>query len=288
MQVVRFEAPAAFAAEAEPYLLQHEAAHCLPLGIVGGLVHHPDPAAPRPYLALVRDGARIAGIAVMTPPFNLVLSLPVDDLLADDIARLFAEDLHQQRRDVSGVLGRVDMAGVFADGWRALTGGAAHLTMRERIYELTAVTPPRAASGRYRLATTDDRSLLIEWMDAFHAEALPGPESDSAEWVDRALATPTRTLALWEDDGGPVSLASAGNPTAHGVRVGPVYTPPERRGRGYASACVAELSQRLLDSGRQFCFLFTDLANPTSNHIYQTIGYRPVMDVVVQRFDAQT
>jgi predicted GNAT family acetyltransferase len=74
-------------------------------------------------------------------------------------------------------------------------------------------------------------------------------------------------------------MAGSTGPTPHGIRIGAVYTPPEYRQRGYASACVAYLSQMMLDSGRKFCFLFTDLSNPTSNHIYQQIGYEPVCDV---------
>jgi predicted GNAT family acetyltransferase len=97
--------------------------------------------------------------------------------------------------------------------------------------------------------------------------------------VERALASEHRQLWFWTVDGEPVALAGAGNPTLNGVRIGPVYTPPERRKRGYASALVAHLSQHLLDSGHRFCFLFTDLNNPTSNHIYQDVGYRPVSDV---------
>jgi predicted GNAT family acetyltransferase len=83
---------------------------------------------------------------------------------------------------------------------------------------------------------------------------------------------------LWEHDE-PVSLAGYGGPTPSGIRIGPVYTPPELRGRGYATVLTAELSRLLLQGGRRFCFLFTDLANPTSNSIYQRIGYRPVADV---------
>ncbi|MCA9556723.1 MAG: GNAT family N-acetyltransferase, partial [Myxococcales bacterium] len=91
-------------------------------------------------------------------------------------------------------------------------------------------------------------------------------------------------LWVWED-GEAVSMAAAVSPTPHGVRVNFVYTPPERRGRGYASACVAALSQAQLDAGRQFCFLYTDLANPTSNAIYQRIGYRPVTDALQLGFE---
>ncbi|MBA3236059.1 MAG: GNAT family N-acetyltransferase, partial [Chloroflexi bacterium] len=93
-----------------------------------------------------------------------------------------------------------------------------------------------------------------------------------------------RTLHLWVD-GEPVSLCGVGGPTPNGIRIGPVYTPPAIRGRGYASALVAAVSQAEIDAGKRFCFLFTDLANPTSNHIYQTIGYEPVRDVDAYVFE---
>ncbi len=92
---------------------------------------------------------------------------------------------------------------------------------------------------------------------------------------------------LW-DDGGPVSMAFRARPTPHGYTVTGVYTPPELRGRGYASACVAALSQRLLESGKQFCNLFTDLANPVSNSIYMKIGYKPVCDFTEYCFTGNT
>ena len=101
--------------------------------------------------------------------------------------------------------------------------------------------------------------------------------------VDYRLSSPSAGILLWEDGGEPVSLAGWGGPTPNGIRIGPVYTPPELRGRGYATALSAELSQRLLDGrlfegGRRFCFLYTDLANPTSNAIYERIGYRRVAE----------
>ena len=93
-----------------------------------------------------------------------------------------------------------------------------------------------------------------------------------------------RVAYLWEDAGEVVAFAGVGGQTPRGIRIGPVYTPPDRRGRGYASNLVAAVTQLQLDSGRRFCFLFTNLANPTSNHIYQAIGYAPVVDVDLYRF----
>ncbi len=136
------------------------------------------------------------------------------------------------------------------------------------------------------MATANDRELAVRWVVAFADEALHegGPGRDRAEVMfDHRLSSPTSGILLWEDGGEPQSLAGWGGATPNGIRVGPVYTPPELRGRGYATALSAELSQRLLDGrlfegGRRFCFLYTDLANPTSNAIYERIGYRRVAE----------
>jgi predicted GNAT family acetyltransferase len=103
--------------------------------------------------------------------------------------------------------------------------------------------------------------------------------------VDARLFEGRGTAYLWENEAGtPVAMASASGPTPHGIRIGGVYTPPELRGRGYASSAVAALSARLLDEGRRLCFLFTDASNPTSNSIYRRIGYEQVAEVVELRF----
>jgi predicted GNAT family acetyltransferase len=122
---------------------------------------------------------------------------------------------------------------------------------------------------------------VLGWLDAFAAEALPheGPDLDNADWLERRLVDPDGELLLWIDEGTPVSLAAAGGATPSGLRVGPVYTPPQRRGRGYASAVTAAVSAGALARGWEYCFLFTDLANPTSNRIYRRLGYEPVCDV---------
>ena len=144
------------------------------------------------------------------------------------------------------------------------------------VFALERVEPVPGAAGAPRDATQADRPLLLEWMVAFGNEALaeedPG-RTEAVGMVDDRLDSPHGGFLIWEDGGDVVSIAGYGGPTPNGIRIGPVYTPPELRGRGYATALVADLSQRLLDSGRRFCFLFTDLANPTSNAIYERIGY---------------
>jgi predicted GNAT family acetyltransferase len=126
--------------------------------------------------------------------------------------------------------------------------------------------------------TEADRKLLTEWFMAFTKEALGediGPQG-AGRSLDAYLGT--EGLYLWED-GQAVSIAGRSRPTPNGTTVNYVYTPPQHRNRGYASACVAALSQLLLDEGYRYCFLFTDLANPTSNKIYRAVGYEPVCDV---------
>jgi predicted GNAT family acetyltransferase len=135
-------------------------------------------------------------------------------------------------------------------------------------------------------ATVAHRPLIIEWLRAFNLEAMgTEPTQDLERAADRGINGVGRELWLWVDEGRPVSLTGVGGLTPRGIRVGPVYTPPEGRARGYASNLVAGVSQRQLDAGRQFVFLFTDLANPTANHIYQAIGYEPVVDMDEYSFD---
>ena len=182
------------------------------------------------------------------------------------------------------MLGPVEHVRAFVEARAALGGPPGALEMSERIYRLTEVQPAASCPGRARPATLDDRDLVIAWLEAFRREAFG--EADPGSVVadaDRWLARRGRSLHLWED-GDVVSLAGTGGRTPNGIRIGPVYTPPDARRRGYASALVAAISQAELDAGRRFCFLFTDLANPTANHIYQAIGYAPVRDVEAYAF----
>ena len=129
----------------------------------------------------------------------------------------------------------------------------------------------------------EDEELVLEWYANFHRDGL-GDDPDPSRVKKQVLRYMNaeklyRGLMIWDLDGKPVSMAGYSGPTPNGIRIGAVYTPPDLRRKGYASACTAGLSQHLLDLGFQFCFLFTDLLNPTSNHIYQQIGFEPVCDV---------
>ena len=159
--------------------------------------------------------------------------------------------------------------------------------VRQGIYALETVVPPAAPRGRAREATPVDRPLLVRWWGEFGVEALGALEQDDEQngrSVDHRLTAPGNGIALWEVDGEPVCAVGYGSPTPTGVRIGPVYTPPAHRGRGYASALTAHVSAEQLAGGRSFCFLYTDLANPTSNKIYVAIGYRRVCDSIQYAF----
>ena len=156
-----------------------------------------------------------------------------------------------------------------------------------RIYKLEQVTQVDGAPGELRPAHPEDEKLMVEWFSNFNRdiwEEEPDPASVDIQVQRYLTAEPKmRGLMFWEIEGKPVSMAGYAGPTPNGIRIGAVYTPTALRRKGYASACTAALSQYLLDSGYQFCFLFTDLMNPTSNKIYQQIGYGAVCDV--DRYD---
>ena len=277
MEVVRFVDAEGFFAEAEPLLLTDEAAHNLILGIAGNVR---DGFYKDFRLWLVRDGGDVVGAALRTPPYNLILARPRSSEALAALAEALAEE------DLPGVVGVQPEATEFADLWSQLAGRSARTNMRQGVYSLERVERPPAAAGSARVATQDDRDLVVRWWIAFLDEALhegvPGREH-AEENVDHRLSSPSAGILLWDEGSEVVSAAGWGGRTPNGIRIGPVYTPPELRGRGYATALTADLSQRLLDGrlfdgGRRFCFLYTDLANPTSNAIYERIGYRRVAE----------
>jgi predicted GNAT family acetyltransferase len=269
----------AFLAAAGDFLVAREAEHNLILGICSNIQLGIRPATDPVDFRVVRDAGQVVLAAIRTPPYNLVLS-EVDQ---GDAVPALAENLAGS--DQVGVLGPTGHAGSFAQHWCAEAGRTPILELRERIFRLTVVRPlPSPPPGQLRTAGPEDRDVVVAWFRAFASEALPASAPElPVDAIDRRIAL--GGVFLW-DDGGPVSLTVVGSRTPNGARVGPVYTPPERRGQGYASACVAGASQVQLDAGRTFVFLFTDLANPTSNHIYQAIGYEPIRDIDSWRFEA--
>ena len=186
--------------------------------------------------------------------------------------------------DLPAVAGTDKVAEVFAAEWQRLTGVTPRVTGRQRLYRLGTLTPPDPpAPGAGRIAGTRDRDVLVAWVTAFHEEIGEDPRR-SAEIVDDKLSY--GGLLLWENAGRPVAMAGLTQPAAGMVRVMAVYTPPEHRARGYAGAATVAVTRAALDAGATDVVLFTDLANPTSNALYQRLGYTPIEDRRTVEFPA--
>ena len=279
MRLNRYTRVADFLAAAGEFLTDREAEHNLILGISSAIAGGAR-SEPPPYLAAIHNGGKVVMAALRTPPFNLVLS-EVDDEAA---LALLAQDLAGS--ELPGVVGPPAASRDFADRWVAAKGGAWTVLMDERVYRLTEVRPPRPAPGSWRLAVAGDRDLLAGWLFDFGLEALGEEDRERvAIGLDEWEAGTGRRFWLWESGGEPVTMVGAGGETPNGIRIGPVYTPPEHRGRGFASNLTAVVSQLLLDEGRRYCFLYANQANETAIRIYQAIGYEPVTDAVMLRFE---
>jgi hypothetical protein len=231
----------------------------------------PPPMPERCTFASLEDAAgEVVGTAFRTPPNALVLS----GMPAEAIEPLVAA-IERHDPTLDAVMGPTASADAFGERWCARAGTEPRGIMHEGVYALETLSEPRWASGALREAGADDKPLLAAWLRAFAVDAhLPALDVDPLALAERHLAA--RALFLWEDGGRPVAMAARSGTTPNGARLGAVYTPRELRGRGYASSCTAALTRHLLGEGRRFCFLFTDLANPTSNGIYRRLGYRQV------------
>lgn len=249
------------------------------LGVVLRLAEGHTYGSEAPFLGFVEDHGNLVLLAVRTPPHNLLVWTGAEGGGALDVV---VEHFVRRRILLPGVHGRTESAGPFARIWSARTGMSARTTMQQRLYRLTAVRSIPGVPGAARLATLGDLPRLEAWARSFVAEAASDAAfSDVRLVVERMIEC--RDLLVW-DDHGPASMAAAVRPTPRGCSIGFVYTPPDRRARGYATACVAALSRRILKSGKTFCTLFTDMANPTSNAIYQRIGYEALGDFLEVRF----
>jgi GNAT superfamily N-acetyltransferase len=279
MRIVIPETTEAFLEQAEPLLAADEARNNLAFGVAATIIARPD-LYPEVRLWLVESAGTTVAAALRTPPFNLILPRPLDDAGLEALAAGIDDEL-------PGVTGGLPEAELFAEAWSARAFGRPRVSVAQGIYALDHVVPVTGVPGGMRAAGPDDRALVRAWFRAFIAEALPTrgrPTHAEAEaHLERSLdirlgEDKQSGICLWDHEGDVVSLAAFGGETPNGMRIGPVYTPPEQRGRGYASALTAALSAQLLASGRRFCFLYTDLGNPTSNRIYRAIGYEHVCD----------
>lgn len=224
----------------------------------------------------VEDDQEVVATAQHTPPHGAYLSTGPAEAM-----RTLARTLWRLRPGLPGVTGMDTAPQEFATEWSRLGGPQATPAMRLGLYAADEVSIPSGITGRLRLATGGDASLLRGWTNRFVAEA--GATSTGNDEVGPRVDA--GLLFVWEVDGAVVSMAAVSVAQGGVSRVSLVYTPAENRRRGFASACVASLTARELAAPGRTCMLFTDLANPTSNGIYQAVGYRRVGDAATLRFD---
>jgi predicted GNAT family acetyltransferase len=275
MSICRHSTAGDFLRRAQPWLQLAEAENNLVLGIARRSSRIPATDTADSYWATVEFDDMVAGAAFRTFPHNLALTQ-----LPTDAVSLLVADVWQRYTSIPGLSGPREAAAQSADVWCARSGERWREHLNLRIHKLTEVAAlPNRASGCLRPGTDADLTLATAWMSRFiddvHATHIA---PTLGEQLVRA-----RQLFFW-DDGGPRSMVGSSRDTPRGACINAVYTPPEHRRRGYATAAVVALSQTLLNSGKQFCCLYTDLANPTSNAIYRRIGYAPIQDAIEIEF----
>lgn len=236
---------------------------------------------------VARNAAGIAGVAVYGGPYNMLLSHIEDDAAPAAMAGAVVE----RGIAIPGVMGLVPHSRRFADAWVARTGGEVTPGMAQRILAAATVTQPENVPGRARMMAGNDRQTVLDWFTAFRIEAEGVTPEEAGKTVESLLDPPDRTAGnvIWEDAAGvPVSVARYKRPTPHGISIGPVYTPPAQRRRGYAAAVTAAATRLCLEQGFLFVCLYTVASNATANHVYESIGYRFVAESMIYRLAVGT
>ncbi len=260
------------------YLEQNECENNLPIGLAYRLAEDPYYyTSELPLLLSILEQGRVVGVVVMTPPKRIILSR-IDTDIQTAIVPL-VRYLRGIDGQIPGVVGPAAAAQAFAECWvEDMPGVSVKLSKRMRVFEARSVANLPLSPGKMRFARMDDHSLMAQWIVAF-SETIGEPVNfeDAKNRAEKLIKD--QQLYVW-DNGGPVSIAGVSRPMRNGTTIGPVYTPPEHRGKGYATSCVLLLTKKLLSDGYSFCSLYTDLSNPTSNSIYIKIGYVPIGDAL--------
>ena len=252
------------------------------LGAVAALANEESKAGEIAYLAAVREGSGSPVLnAFSAVRGNLVFSATRSGQREAAVS-LIAHDLASRGIRLPGAFGEQELVGEFVRAWTALTRCTVRPLLTQTLHVLRALVPIRHAPGWLRQATGSDLDLITEWSHAFLREALGKTDQAAAQRSARTRIA-AHELFLWED-GRPVCMAGRARATRHGIAINQVYTPPSARRRGYATACVAELTRQLLADGYAFCTLYADVANNESNSIYTRLGYEPIARSAVFEF----
>jgi len=262
--------PRGFLDGAADYLREHEDRCNLVFGLALARVHL-ERWEEGVLFATVETAGDVVGCVMRTPPHKAIVTA-----LPEEAAPVVAAGLSERYAALPAILGPTSAAERVAEAWVGLRGGHCRAGMLQGLYRVEEVRPPTGVPGVLRVATADDIDLACDWGLGFSRDArvdFPTRREAVERWVG------DRALHMWDASDEPVSMAVARGRTERGVRVGFVYTPPEHRRHGFASALTAALSQKMLDDGCAFCVLYTDLSNPTSNAIYRRVGYELIEEL---------
>lgn len=273
MHCLRSSSASEFLEVAESSLLLHETEHNLVLGLATDVAQGRLSASEAVFVIVAGAGAT-AGYAVQTrADLPLALSRMIPSAVTALVEYILAQDIR-----LSGVVGPIESSESFVRSWDAATRTKSRLVMHQGVYQLDRVINPDSDGGKLAQATGFSTEIVRQYLLGFVHDAFP--EEKDPQGVAEQLLERYRTkqgLFFWKSrEGQPVSMAAKARETRNAATISLVYTPPELRRRGHASCVVAALSDMQLKSGKKFCNLFTDLRNPTSNSIYQKIGYRQV------------
>ncbi|MFE6485710.1 GNAT family N-acetyltransferase [Streptomyces sp. NPDC057757] len=273
-----------FLARAGDFLCSRAALHNTPLTDIEKLRirRAADPDAEAAVFGRLESEGEVRAIFYLTPLGRLGLTL----LSARQVDTLAAH-LAGLGHSPASVIADHDTAGAFAESWQQHTGAASVAFWRTHLYRLGTLTPqqPRP-EGMGRLTGGKDREQIVRWCCEFCVDV--GEQSsidliDAGSWESSRFGD--RHFTFWETpEGTPVSMAASTSVVGGMVRVDPVYTPAHLRGRGYAGAVTVEASRAALTAGATDVVLFTDPDNPTSNALYQRIGYVHVADFAGYKF----
>lgn len=269
-----------FEGKAKPFLIQNEDIYSLFYGILQGIKAG---RYENPVMVTIEDEGRVVALFQMTPPHPLNIVI-IDESKADAILQFAAREFSEREIHIPSAVGLKPVVFSFAEKWKELTKCSSKLLMDQGLYRLDEVDQSLEKSlGSWRFARKDEAPLIEEWYVAFGGDTGIGNRlmEEIKERVAQFLED--REVFFWEVDGKVVSMMKKARPSDYGVTVSFVFTPKEERKKGYARTLVAAGSSELLKT-YDFCVLYTDMMNPTSNKIYQEIGYRKIADSVHLEF----
>ncbi|TCW49898.1 hypothetical protein EC917_11875 [Bacillus thuringiensis] len=271
IQLHVYEEILTFKKEVTPFLEKNEQENNLILGVLQ-MVQQPI------FMGVAKQEEEIVVVFLQTEEKKQII-VATSEMMEEDIVEL-AKKLAEVYPNVPGLIGNKKTVQRLAEEIAVLENKKTNVVMEQGVYALQQVKKKWTEDGAFREIGSDELPLIEQWIYQFCEDVRLPTTKEEAKQTAHTLITNRRLFGL-EVDGNLVSVAAKTRPTTNNITVNFVYTPKEARKKGYASSCVAALSQRMLEEGYKTTTLYTDLANPTSNKIYQEIGYEKIMESVL-------